>query len=102
MHHEPDLKTYWLSKNDTNSKFYVLYTALDNVYELFKNAFNYKLIDAKGSHVTVTMHFDQNYANAYWGTDQHLVFGDGDQTFLADFPEALDVIPHDLTHGIIE
>jgi len=48
-----------------------------------------------------TVHFGQNYNNAFWNSSQ-MVFGDGDQQLFNRFTIALDVIGHELAHGVTE
>ena len=47
------------------------------------------------------IHFDENLGNAFWDGKQ-MVFGDGDGKFLGNFVGSLDVICHELTHGITQ
>ena len=46
-----------------------------------------------------TVHYDVNYENAFWNGDQ-MVYGDGSHIFNR-FTMAIDVIAHELTHGVI-
>jgi Zn-dependent metalloprotease len=48
-----------------------------------------------------TVHFDQEYNNAFWNGEQ-MVFGDGDGELFNRFTVSLDVIGHELTHGVTE
>ena len=47
------------------------------------------------------VHFGNDYANAFWD-GQQMVFGDGDGSTFADLTGSLDVIAHELTHGVTE
>jgi Zn-dependent metalloprotease len=47
------------------------------------------------------VHFEQDYDNAFWNGRQ-MVFGDGDGVLFNRFTIALDVIGHELTHGVTE
>src|SRR5450830_1345050 len=61
-------------------------------------------VSAKGpAHMALaaTVHFGQNYNNAFWNSSQ-MVFGDGDQQLFNRFTIALDVIGHELAHGVTE
>ena len=46
-----------------------------------------------------TVHYDNKYDNAFWDGHQ-MVFGDGDGTIFNRFTISLDVIGHELTHGV--
>jgi Zn-dependent metalloprotease len=48
-----------------------------------------------------TVHFGQDYNNAFWNGEQ-MVFGDGDGELFNRFTISLDVIGHELTHGVTE
>ncbi len=47
------------------------------------------------------VHRGRKYNNAFWD-GQHMVFGDGDGVIFTDFTGSLDVIAHELTHGVTE
>jgi Zn-dependent metalloprotease len=48
-----------------------------------------------------TVHFGVNYDNAFWDGNR-MIFGDGDQTVFERFTKSIDVIGHELTHGVVE
>ena len=48
-----------------------------------------------------TVHYGQRYDNAFWDGEQ-MVFGDGDGTCSTASRSPLDVIGHELTHGVTE
>jgi Zn-dependent metalloprotease len=48
------------------------------------------------------VHFDTDYNNAFWDGEGHMWFGDGDGTLFSDFTKSLDVIGHELTHGVTQ
>jgi Zn-dependent metalloprotease len=58
-------------------------------------------IDDRGMRLDAYAHFSQNYNNAFWN-GQSMVFGDGDGRIFTDFTKSLDVIAHELTHGVTE
>ena len=47
------------------------------------------------------VHRGRKYDNAFWD-GQGMVFGDGDGLTFTDFTKSLDVIGHELTHGVTE
>ena len=57
-------------------------------------------LDGNGMRVDSAVHFGQNFANAMW-TGRQMVYGDGDQS-VSGFTSALDIIAHELTHGVIQ
>jgi Zn-dependent metalloprotease len=70
-------------------------------YEFYKSVFNRNSIDDRGLRLDSTVHFDEDYNNAFWN-GQQMVYGDGDGTIFNRFTIALDVIAHELTHGITQ
>jgi Zn-dependent metalloprotease len=78
-----------------------VYDAFGAAYELFHSVYGRDSIDGKGLRLDAVVHFGQPYANAFW-TGSHLVFGDGDGKALVGFTKSIDVIAHELAHGVIE
>jgi Zn-dependent metalloprotease len=48
-----------------------------------------------------SVHYGENYDNAFWNGRQ-MVYGDGDGELFRRFTRSLDVIGHELAHGIIQ
>ncbi len=46
-------------------------------------------------------HLQRNYANAYWNGEQ-MAYGDGDGVEYREFSADLDVVGHELSHGVTE
>ncbi len=57
--------------------------------------------DDEGVELDATVHYDVKYNNAFWNGER-MVFGDGDGEFFNRFTISLDVIGHELTHGVTE
>ncbi|KAL7783652.1 metalloprotease [Trichoderma ceciliae] len=79
--------------------------AFDNVghvLEFYKQHFDWKSIDNRNTDVISSVHFGENYENAFWFPEKmQMVFGDGDH-FLRNFTGCIDVIGHELTHAVTE
>ena len=58
-------------------------------------------IDDRGMRLDGYVHRGTAYQNAFWD-GQEMVFGDGDGEVFTDFTGSLDVIAHELTHGVTE
>ena len=71
------------------------------VYDYFKTAHSRDAIDGKGSTITMVVNFAQNYNNAFWN-GQMMVFGNGDGTNFGDLAAGIDVMAHEMTHGVVE
>lgn len=74
--------------------------AYDNclkVLEFYKKVFDYNSLDNKNMPVISSVHFAQNYGNAFWfDSKKQMVYGDGDK-FLYNFTGCIDVIGHEMT-----
>jgi Zn-dependent metalloprotease len=77
------------------------YDGLGATYDLYHDIFNRNSIDDKGLRLIASVHYDQDYDNAFWD-GQQMVFGDGDNIIFVGFTKALDVIGHELTHGVTQ
>ena len=49
----------------------------------------------------VTVHYEQDYDNAFWDGTQ-LVFGDGDGKVFGSFTQPVDVLGHEFTHAVTQ
>lgn len=57
--------------------------------------------DGAGRTVSASVHYGQQYANAFWDGVQ-LVFGDGDGVVFERFTRSVDVLAHELGHAVVE
>jgi len=77
------------------------YDGLGATFDFFAAVFDRNSIDDAGLALDATVHFGQDYNNAFWNSVQ-MVFGDGDGQVFNRFTTALDVIGHELSHGVTE
>ncbi|NGO10892.1 M4 family metallopeptidase [Streptomyces sp. HC44] len=77
------------------------YDGLGATFDFYLKALNRSSLDGNGLPLLASVHFDQNYDNAFWDGEQ-MVFGDGDGITFGDFTQSLDVIGHELTHGVTQ
>jgi len=82
--------------------------AIDQAYDgagatwtFYRTVFNRDSIDNAGMPIESSAHYGSGYDNAFWNGSQ-MVYGDGDGTVFHDFTGALDVIGHELTHGVTQ
>ena len=69
------------------------------VYDYYKAKFGRAGIDNRNMAMKSTVHYYRNYNNAGW-TGKQMVYGDGDSINYRPFSGALDVIGHEMTHGV--
>jgi hypothetical protein len=77
------------------------YDGLGATFDLYWNVYGRNSIDDAGLPLPATVHYGQDYDNAFWD-GQRMVFGDGDGQLFNRFTIAVDVIGHELTHGVTE
>lgn len=78
-----------------------VFDGLGATRDFFKQVHKRDSIDDRGMRLNGFVHFDREYNNAFWDGSQ-MVFGDGDGVLFSDFTNSLDVIGHELTHGVTE
>ncbi len=71
------------------------------VRDYFKNVLGRNSIDNLGMDLILNVHFGKEYMNAFWDGDE-MTFGDGDGKIFISFAQSLDVVAHELTHGVTE
>lgn len=71
------------------------------VYDFYKNLFSRNSLDNAGMGITSTVHYGSSYDNAFWDGTQ-MVYGDGDGSEFTYFSGDLDVVGHEMTHGVTE
>ncbi|ASF48391.1 M4 family metallopeptidase [Methylovulum psychrotolerans] len=70
-------------------------------YDFYQQVLQRNSIDGKGLRLDSTVHFGDLFNNAFWNGSQ-MVYGDGDGTTFVGFVQALDVVAHELTHGVTQ
>jgi Zn-dependent metalloprotease len=70
-------------------------------YDLYHDIFKRNSVDDRGLRLDSTVHYGQKYDNAFWN-GQQMVYGDGDGKLFKRFTISIDVIGHELTHGVTQ
>jgi hypothetical protein len=77
------------------------YDGLGDTWELYDAAYGRSSLDGQGLPLVASVHYGTRYDNAFWDGSQ-MVFGDGDGTIFLGFTRSIDVIGHELTHGVTQ
>jgi Zn-dependent metalloprotease len=77
------------------------YDGLGATFDFFWDVYQRNSIDDEGLALDATVHFGRDYDNAFWNGER-MVFGDGDGQIFNRFTIALDVIGHELCHGVTQ
>lgn len=72
-----------------------------STYNFYKDVFHRNSIDTRGMRLDSTVHYGEKYNNAFWNGTQ-MVYGDGDGEIFQRFTKSLDIIGHELTHGVTQ
>jgi Zn-dependent metalloprotease len=75
------------------------YDGLGATWDLYADVYDRNSIDDAGMDLLASVHYLRDYDNAQWD-GQRMVFGDGDGTVFRRFTIAVDVVGHELTHGV--
>ncbi|MBH2888707.1 peptidase M4 family protein [Serratia marcescens] len=77
------------------------YDYLGVTYDFFWQAYRRNSLDNQGLPLVGSVHYGKEYQNAFWN-GQQMVFGDGDGEIFNRFTIAIDVVGHELAHGVTE
>ena len=77
------------------------YDGLGATHRLYWEVYERDSIDGEGLPLNGYVHYGRDYDNAFWDS-QEMVFGDGDGQVFERFTISIDVIGHELTHGVTE
>jgi Zn-dependent metalloprotease len=78
--------------------------AYDNagiVRSFYEDVLGRQSIDNRRLDLVLNVHFGQDYNNAFWDGDE-MTFGDGDGVIFSGFARSLDVVAHELAHGVTQ
>ena len=76
-------------------------TGIAGSLALFSEVYGRASFDGRGAPVSLTVHYERNYDNAFWDGTQ-LVFGDGDGRVFGRFTKPVDVLGHEFAHAVTE
>jgi len=69
-------------------------------YDFYKKIFGRNSLDDRGMTLVSSVHLGRKYNNAFWNGEQ-MAYGDGDGVIFIRFTRSLDVVGHELTHGVV-
>jgi Zn-dependent metalloprotease len=79
------------------------YDGAGATFDFYQSVFDRNSVDGQGLELVSSVHFEASYDNAFWDGGQ-MVYGDGDDQMFkrGGFTECLDVMAHELTHGVTQ
>ena len=78
------------------------YDGFGHTYKMFWEAFHRDSIDDQGMPILGLVHYGEAFDNAFWDGAGRMFFGDGDGRLVTDTTKGMDVIGHELTHGVTQ
>ena len=101
---EPPVGTLVRKEGDPPGKDVAVNEAYEGAgatYDLYYDIYERNSIDNRGMSMVSYVHYDVNYENAFWD-GREMVYGDGDADIFDRFTKCIDVIGHELTHGVTQ
>ena len=77
------------------------YDSAGDTYDFYLKVLERNSIDGGGMRLDSTVHYGADFNNAFWN-GQQMVYGDGDGKLFLGFANAIDVVAHELTHGVTD
>lgn len=108
-HHRNDLRATEQLRNEdgiaaTDPSANAAYDTLGIAFNYFDQIHGRNSLDGLGAPLIGIIHYAENYANAFWDGNGHMIFGDGDNLIIRTdtLVSAIDVVAHELTHAITQ
>lgn len=79
----------------------LVYDFAGHVRDYFANQLGRRSVDNAGMKLVLNVHYGVDYMNAFWDGDE-MIFGDGDGELFTSFARSLDVVAHELSHGVTQ
>jgi len=70
-------------------------------WDLYWQIFHRNSVDGQGLKLVSSVHAGKSYDNAFWDGVQ-MAYGDGDGRIFRRFTLSIDVVGHELTHGVVQ
>jgi Zn-dependent metalloprotease len=77
------------------------YAGLGATWDVLARVYGRDSLDGQGLPLVASVHYSTDYDNAFWD-GQQMVFGDGDGIYFDSFTRSVDVIAHELAHGLTQ
>jgi Zn-dependent metalloprotease len=77
------------------------FDGIGKTYDFYSQIFQRNSIDNAGMELDSYVHYGVDYDNAMWD-GRRMIFGDGDDQIFSRLTQSLDVIGHELTHGVTQ
>lgn len=69
-------------------------------YDFYLKVYGRNSLDNRGMTLVSTVHLGKRYVDAFWNGVQ-MAYGDGDGAIFLRFTKSIDVVGHELSHGVV-
>jgi len=77
------------------------YDSAGTTYQFYQQILGRNSIDNHGMRIDSYVHYGKKFNNAFWDGAE-MCYGDGDGKLFLGFTSAIDVVAHELTHGVTQ
>ncbi len=77
------------------------FAAAGATFDFYAEAYGRNSLDGRGLRLEGSIHYAKKFDNAFWNGSE-MVYGDGDGEIFFRFTRCLEIIGHELTHGVIQ
>lgn len=70
-------------------------------YDFYNEVLGRNSLDDQGMTLISSVHYGYEENNAYWNGRQ-MLYGDGDEQLFTRFTKSIEVVAHELTHGVVQ
>ena len=95
-----DADNNWNTTANQDNAAYDAHFGAEATYDYYYSKFGRNSIDGSGFLIKSYVHYDLNFANAFWD-GQSMTYGDGDGTSYTALT-SLDIVGHEITHGLTQ
>lgn len=99
--HKTSLPGKIMKSNSKDKAFINVKNGVKQTWDFYHKLFGRNSIDNSGMELINSIHYSRNYSNAMWDGKQ-MIFGDGNGKYTDSFTSDIDIIAHELTHGVIQ
>lgn len=76
------------------------YDYAGSTYDFYSKVLGRNSLDDHGMTLVSSVHLGKKFNNAFWN-GQQMAYGDGDGVVFVRFTKSIDVVGHELTHGVV-
>lgn len=85
----------------TDTVLQTIHNNTGTTYDYYSSRFSRDSLNGSGMTLISTGHYGSSYNNAHWNGTQ-MYYGDGDGTRFSPLGGALDIVAHEMTHGVTD